>query len=292
MIIPSQGNVNKFENPELLPRLAPGEKATFKLLNIKKDPDHPDQLQIPYILFVKPKQRVVDVTSKDKNRKWVVMANVTEERLDGNIEIGHPRFTLKEGGYKILDGNNPKDADEYTFLMLCNENGSNENRDTNVNAVFEEVVIEKIAKEGRRERQKRYDALDYCRKMKDQEVKDFAAAMNWNQLQDMNILRNQVEDMAEATPEEFMNRVSDGSKERKTWIKNALDQDIIYFDIAKKRYAFRADNSTIFSCTALVEPKEYVNTLSDFFVSNAKSGAVYDLMISRVKGKLALEEKP
>ncbi|MGH7239713.1 MAG: hypothetical protein ACREHG_06560 [Candidatus Saccharimonadales bacterium] len=290
MIVPSKGNLNRFEDESKLPSLKPGEKAVFRILDIKYDPDTPTQLMIPLITLIRPKQRVVDPTCRTKD-KIVTIAHVVEENVEGEAKLEHPKFTHSERGYRILFGDNPKDVDEYQFLKMCNENVSNEYRNKNIAPVFEEVVPKVIAEKNRTTRNLRFEAMEIAKKMKESEVREFAASMSWEQNDEVGILRDHCEDMAENTPEEFLARLKDGSREIRAAIKEAFDAEIIFYDISKKRFAFKADNSTIFAVTSRVTPKEYVNVLADFFVSDASAKNVFDLIVNRTKGKKAITEE-
>lgn len=290
MIVPSKGNLNRFEDESKLPALKPGEKAVFRILNIRYDPDTPNQLMIPLITFIRPKQRIVDPTCRTKD-KIVTIAHVVEENMEGDAKLEHPKFTHSEGGYKVLFGNNPKDVDEYQFLKMCNENATNEYRNQNVVPVFEEVIPKLIAEKNRNTRNLRFEAMEIAKKMKESEVREFAASMSWEQNDDIGVLRDSVEEMAESDPEEFLSRLKDGSRTIRAAIKEAFDAEIIFYDIQKKRFAFKADDSTIFAVTSRVPPKEYVNTLADFFVSDSNAKNVFDLIVNRTKGKKAITEE-
>lgn len=287
MIVPQNSNVNNFENPDKLPTLEPGEMAKFRITTIYDDLDHPGTEVVPFLTLIKPKVTIYDPTSS--KRRQITMANVTEEYFDGKFKIDHPAFRGGLSmGYKILRGDIPMEANEYQFLMLHDANGSNPNRNKNVPVLFELIDEARIAKDAKQKRDLKIDAINTARSLKDSDVKRMAASLNWDQEENIIVLRNNLESMAENDPEEFTRAINDRNKEMKIQVKEAFDEDIVFYDAMKRKFCFRADGSTLFSTKDTVAKKEYVNVLTDFFVSDIHSRNSFDLMVSRTKGKKEL----
>jgi hypothetical protein len=269
--------------------LGPDEVATFQLLSRPQDPDNPGRLRLPFITFIKPVQRIVDPTSKDL--RYISLGNVNQEYSDeaGHLitKTPHPAFFASTQGVKVLHGNRESEVNEYHFLCLCNENASNENRDENVVPVFEQVVAKKVAVTERMERNVRIESLNKARTMSDAETREFAASMGWNSKEVIDILRNQVEQYAEDDPAEFKLRAEDANRALRANVKMALDENIISYQPENKRFVFVADKSVVFAYPTRIEGTQFVDRLSEFFISNkTESKKIYETTVSRLKAKL------
>lgn len=279
---------NQFSEPDNLPVLKPGETATFKLLKVGRDPADHSKIAIPYAWFVRPVQRVKDPA----NGKWVVMANIESINLDGTPVIKHPAFTHNMGGYKTLSGDNPVEADEYTFMMLSNNNGSNKDRVVSEEIIFETVDKKLNADKNRSDRRVKYEAMHKSRTMKDEEqVRKFAAAMNWDHEEDIAVLRDKIESYAEDCPEDFLARLNDSLIEIKSNIRFALDEKIILIDAIAGKFAWGANKETIFKYPARIEAGSEVEILAEYFNTDQRGKLSYDLMVKRLTGKRSLEKE-
>lgn len=293
MRIPRSNDVNNFENPEKLPVLGHDEIAKFELIDMPKDPDHPDRLLIPYAKMVPCRQRIVDPTidyAPGQPKRWMVMSNIIEEYMDGSYKEKHPAFHHSQGGVKILHGNIPAEADEYTFMKLSNQNEDNPHRDPSVPAWFREINEAKKAKEIRGNRANMLKAFKLVFEMNEVRKREFAASMGWDQNADLDVISNKIEQLAEDDPQEFMNRYGDETRDIKASVKQALDENIVKYDVQKRKFVWTADNETLYATPQEVSPDEMVSALSDFFISNPKASAKYDLMVKRTKAKLSLKE--
>ncbi len=291
--------LNNFENEQALSTLfpfGPGDTAIFQLLDRREDPDNPGRLLVPFMYMVRCRQRINDPTRSDKSKsRYITVANITQEYQDEKGQLvtksPHPIFYGNLQGIKILNGDREADVNEYQFLRMCDENASNENRDKNRTPIFEELNPEKQAAADRLDRQTRYMAIDKAKRMSESEAREFAASMAWDSTQKIDIIRNQIEDFAEQDAAEFNSRLGDVNRTLKANVKMALDENIIAYQVEGRKFIFVADKSTICAYPTRIEATQYVDRLSEFFITNKLEGKkIYELMVSRLTTKLQMVE--
>ena len=88
----------------------------------------------------------------------------------------------------------------------------------------------KYATEQRTLRSAKTQALNFAMQMSEKQVVEFADAMNWDSTEEMSIIRNKIEDLAEHTPDIFNDLVKDEKMKFQAVVKQAFDNKIISYD--------------------------------------------------------------
>ncbi len=220
----------------------------------------------PSIYTLKP---AVFTITDDKERKTIALPL-------GKDEAGRTRFkkiriiAAAEGNY-ALDLENADDREIAYFLELHPKMEGGMFADKDKVFVFSRIDEKKLATEKKTERSERVKALTTAQAMSDADVKEFADAMTWDSGQDIDILKNSIEEMAEATPQTFNTLMSGKSVEYRAVVKRALDKNVIGFDPAEWKFIWSSNQQTL----TVLSPSEKgeVEQLAEFLMNggdNAK----------------------
>ena len=231
---------NDISKESMPPKLKRGEKAVYRILGIKGDPSRPETFKIPSAVNVPGKDRVYDST-KDE---YVDIANIKSIAVGGKMKCHSVWFQKEFNGVLILDGARRDDAEIYEYLELCNYNASNANRSQDVKAIFERVNPTAQAEKKRQTRSTRRQALNVAAEMNAQAVRDFAASMGWNDKQELVVLRDLVEDYADANPTDFIKKSKNKQNSLSALINRANKSGVIKFDARSNGWKW-ADSSEV-----------------------------------------------
>lgn len=250
MITPISGNVNKFAHPEKLEKLNPGEIATFRITNITRDFENPQKKLMPSLTMIKPLQYVKDPTSEEIN--FVLIGNVIEEYIDGTYKVKHPEIAGGASkGYKTYNGSYPAQANEFQFMMMCNENGSNPNRDTSKQVKF--IFLGKSS----------------------------VPIMDENNLKTSKLINNP----SETEEEEKEYDKLDGMKNAYTYLAEALNLDVLRYDEDRKAFVYSKNSEVIYSVKKELKESDYVDALNELIDKDKEGKKIYVDIQRRVKGK-------
>ena len=127
------------------------------------------------------------------------------------------------------------------------------------------------------------EVLDGCIFINGPQVKDFSDAMMWDSTEDLSLLRNRVEELAETNPEFFNDLVSGEMVKYQAAVKQALDRQIISFDPAEWKFIWTSNQQPI-AILNEVSGKNYVEQMAEWLQVNAEKGKqVYDKLKSLLK---------
>lgn len=148
-------------------------------------------------------------------------------------------------------------------------------QDKNRIAIFSRIDEVKAADNAKKERTARLKALNAAQDMTNKQVVTFADAMLWDSTEDMVILRNKVEELADTNPEFFNDLVAGKLLEYKAAIKQAKDRSIIEFDSAEYKFIWSGNRQTI----AVLSPsgsKNEIEKLAEFLQTGGdKADTIY-----------------
>ena len=231
---------NQYNNlsADRIPKLNPGETAVYRIIvdrPIRTPQDIPYHVQIPS----------TDVIYDDASGEFVTIGYVTASSGPNNAQIGTIAFHRRTGGSITLQGSKPEDARLYSFLELSNANKSNAKRRADKKPVFFRVDEKADADGERRSRTKIREAMNAAAEMSASEVREFISAQNKNADLDLSILRNDLERMAEKSPEEFLKLTKDKNKKIKATIKRALDKKVLKFETNTQSFTWGATGEEI-----------------------------------------------
>src|ERR1035437_1434002 len=176
--------------------------------------------------------KIIDSDEERKDKQKTKSIGVIEkvERDDrGNLQYRYIglRITDSEKGVKFFNMEKDEDRNMVAALELHPKNGNGLFPNKEMVAMFSRVDEAKHATEKRAERSARKKALDAVEGMSDKEVKDFADAMSWDSTEDIDLIRNKAEELAETTPDLFNDLIAAKSTAIRSVIKKAIDNRIL-----------------------------------------------------------------
>lgn len=257
--------------------LKPGEQVTYRLHNITKNPLDPTRYSIPSAKNVPP----VDTIWDEEAQKYVDIAAVRNVSPTGEHSFHEIFFYSNQAGHMILVGGRALDQEIHSYLSLCNFNASNSSRDTTKEAIFERVDEEAKAEKESRTRNIRREALNAAADLSPEEVKDYAAAIGKDDTKPVSVLRNELEEMADKTPEDFMKLINNKQAVMKAAINRALKKGAIVFNQEQSRFEW--PNQEAILTVARATGSDAVDELVSFCVSSAKGEKVYQTISSKAK---------
>lgn len=190
----------------------------------------------------------------------------------------------REQGIKTLDLNNNEHVEIFEYLELHPKMEGGVFRDRNAPAMFIRIDDLKEAKTKLRARELRSTALMVATKMSDAETRNFAAAMNWNELEDLDMLREKMTAIADTDPDFFRKFVDDPKQDYKATVKRAMDASIISYIPTEHKFIWSSNLSVI----AMLEKSESSNNLeqmADWFMAHKNGQETYKKIKSLLTGK-------
>lgn len=180
---------------------------------------------------------------KSRAKKIGIVTNVDEKGIPNRF--GRVRIHGKDKGVKTFDLTNPAEVSEVMFLELHPKVNGSLFQDKKRVAVVTRIDEEAEAKTEKERRDHRKKALLAADKMNEKQVKEFAAAMKWDENEKPAILRNKVEKMADETPELFNDLINSDAIKYQTIVSRALSANIIGYDPVNGRYVWSSNQMLI-----------------------------------------------
>jgi hypothetical protein len=286
------GDLNNISK-EIKPRtLKPGEVVTYQFLGgyPNTDPDIEARKERPYFWPEAVTLRLSD-RIYDKGKGEYVEIGIPETIEKGEVKR-FKKLELKaqaNQGIFFVTGGRAADQELFEFLEICNSNESNPDRDESVNPWFKRIDLIVEAKEKNKQRTTLEKAIMYKGNMGEAKMREFAAAMGWNELADIEILEDQIGEMVMENPKGFLDFAIDekGLKE-KGLIKTALTYGIINYDVATHKILWASSNTPI-AALERVEGKDKVELFYNWIVENKNGQNIYKSLQTKVNA--AIREK-
>ena len=156
--------------------------------------------------------------------------------------------------------------------------------DKNAYQILSRIDETAAARAQRTERTERLKALNVAQAMSDQELIDFADAMQWDSAENIEILRNMTEELADNNPIYFNDFVESKAVEYQSLIKQAMNKALISFDYGEYKFVWAGNNQII---TNLIPSpnKNEIEKLSEWMQTSGNKGdELYKKLKSLVKG--------
>lgn len=232
---------------------------------------------------------VFDIMDQEEARdnkpklKRIGMVDKTDEK---GIPTSFKRIRVLgqwEGEFKV-DLETPEGINDAMYLELHPKVGNGLFPDKKRVPVALRVDLKKDASQNRERRNEKRQAMKIAEGLSNQEVRDFAAAMTWDEHEDINILRDKIEALAEETPVLFNDLVKDKRMEYQATIKRALDAQIIGFDPVEQRFLWSSNQQVITVLGFSNGERNEVERFADFLMTSGKKGdEVYKKIQSLLK---------
>jgi hypothetical protein len=228
--------------------------------------------------------RVVNVTD-GKSRKRVALVLGTDDKGIPN-RFGKISITAGERGIKVFDLTDHDDVDKVALLLLHPKLDGGMNQDKNTIPVVSLIDEVKEAQEKRTTRSTRLKAMGIAQGMSDREVKDFADSQLWDSTQDMGVLRDMIEAMAEETPKMFSDLVEGKDVEFQALVKQALDRQVMSFDPVEYKFSW-TDTQQVITVLQPTGDKNEVEKMSTWLQTAGERG---DAVTKKLRGLLKKEK--
>lgn len=241
----------------------------FNISNPNPDPEKYGGIEIIW-----PNVYTLDPTVFNINDPYEKRENKQRSKLialvDGIDEKGLPnkfkkiRIEARFKGILSLDVEDNDDHFNYAmFLELHPKLVGGMFADKTKHQIITRIDERELAKDQRSIRTAKLKALNIAEQMSDKQVVEFADAMIWDSTEDIFLLRNKIEELAENTPEFFNDLVNSKNVEYQSVIQQALNKKIISFDPAEYKFTWTTNSQTI----AILQPvgeKNHVEKMSEW----------------------------
>jgi len=223
---------------------------------------------------------------KSKVKQIALVLDVDDKGVPNKFK--KVKVSGSEKGVLTLEvADKPEDMYTAMYLELHPKLKGGEFADKNTFQVISRIDEKAHADTERKERSAKLQALQAAQKMSDSEVVDFADALMWNSTDEVEILRNQIEELAEREPIYFNDIVSSNKIAFQSSIKKAMDRGIISFDPGEYKFFYTGNNQPI----AVLSPsgdKSEVEKLAEWFMAG---GEAPDKAFKKIKSLLKTEKE-
>lgn len=215
----------------------------------------------------------------DKKRKRIGL--VTRLREMGAPDDGFRRILLEEAwrGILRLDKTDANDRDAFACLELHPKLEGGRFRDQNMPAVFKRIDEVQEARKSRSEKENRANAMFVATSMTNAEIMDFACAMGWDENRDIEIIRDEVLELADKNAQFFRDFINNKSIEYRAVIKRAMDNNIVAFQPVENKFIWSSNGQTIAileRCEGGIE--DVLSRMSDWVITSKNGQEVFSKM--------------
>ena len=272
-----------------------GKTVTYKFDISHPDP-HPDNRGKPVwpsVWTLKPivfkikddqEERTKDGYQKMKTVGLIERITSQTEKDNGeNDRFERIRLTDKNAGKVTLNLDLEDDRQRAMYIELHPKLKGGLFSDSTKRQIVERVDEKKASEESRKNRSEKMKAWNIAQEMSDAKIKEFADAMLWDSTEDVGVLREKVEDLAEATPKFFSDLIEGKSVEYRATVKQAMDKKLIAFDPSEHRFIWNDNNQTI-SKLQFSPDKPEVEAMAEWLMTGGEQAKkAYDKIKSLIK---------
>lgn len=291
------GHYNDF-SPEFLEKLEKKIEGFGKVVRYRFDieNENPDKTFyngktiFPQMYTLKPS--VFNVIDKYENRtgksksKTAAIIKSTEMNEHGVLIPTFTKVRVMAGmkGILRLDLTNEEERDMCMLIELHGKLKNGEFADPTKNPVVSRIDEQADANTQRKERSDRLKAQVAAQEMSDEQIIQFSDAMQWDSSGQIEVLRNDVETLADTDPSFFIDLVSGKNLEYQAIAKKAMNQGIIQFDPAEYKFAWASNKQPIVMLSPIGEKNE-IQKFSDWMMVGEKGAEVFKKLKSLTSGK-------
>lgn len=266
-------------SPEIIAKtkLKKGEQVVYRVHGIERNPMDETRWAIPAAKNVPPSDQIWD----EIKQEFVDIAAVKSVNPKGEHTYHDIYFFGNQGGILVLVGGRAADQEIHSYLALCNYNGSNPNRDNTKEIIFELVDETAKSEVERKHRNMKREALNAAADLSAEDVKNYIAALGKDDSRKVEVLRNELETLADNDPEGFLDLINNKQAVMKATINRALAKGVIIFDEEQSRFTWA--NGEAILTVARSTGGDAVEEFVSYCVSGAKGEKVYQTLQSKAK---------
>lgn len=224
-----------------------------------------------------------DGKSKTKNIALVDDGYINDKGVPERFK----KVRISASSQSILKLNTQDNRDDFYMAMLLELHPKLKGgkfADKNMHPMISRIDENAAAREQRTERSERLKALNVAQAMSDEELINFADAMQWDSSENSEIVRNQVEELADTNPIYFNDLVQSKAIEYQSLIKQGINKDLISFDGGAYRFVWTGNQQTITVLSPSGKQNE-IQKLSEWMQTSGNKGDdFYKKLKSLVKG--------
>lgn len=265
-----------------------GKKVRYKFDISNPDPD-PEKRAVnariwPFAYTVRPVTFSImdkDEPSSQKMKKIGIVMETQEQ--NGRMvatRFERVRVYAREKGVKEFDLSNAEELAMVWYLELCPRLSGGMFADPAKTQMISRIDEMAAATMQRTERSERKKAMDAAELMSDAEVIAFTEATGGDPTQEVGILRNEVEFLADTNPVFFSDLIKDKTIEYRSLVKRAMTNGYITWNPAENKFTY-SSNSQIITTVQLVEGKNEVMALAEWLMAG---GSKADETYKKLKG--------
>ena len=245
-------------SPSYARKLKTGERAVYRVLNIKEDPDNYGKYIIPAAVQIPSTDVIYDNHKED----YITIGCIERVKSDGDPVLAPIVFTGQNMGYIFLNGNNALHQKMYQFLEICNFNASNPERNQEIDAIFVRIDAKADAKNERNVRRQIIDAVNLALSLDDEKAKEIANALGI-EAASIEEIRNKLEDYASDEPQEFTKVAERASLGTESLLREAVKQGFIRNNINASMFEWAETGKEIFKYKKVAN-KNYFKELAEY----------------------------
>lgn len=291
------GHYNDF-SPEFIEKLTEkvngfGKSVRYRFDIENENPDktyYNGKTVFPQMYTLKPSVfNIVDPyekrTGKSKS-KTVAIIKTAEMNEHGVLIPTFTKIRVGAGAKGILRLDLAKDEDiaMCMALELHPKLKNGEYADLQKHPVVSRIDEQADADNKRKERSERLKAQILAQDMTNEQVKQFVHAMQWDSSQDIGVLRNDVEALADNDPTFFSDLVNGKNLEYLSIASKAKDMGIIEFDPAEYKFTWATNKQPIVILNPTGEKNE-LQKLGDWLQVGEKGQEVFKKLKSLTNNK-------
>jgi hypothetical protein len=271
-----------------VPKLGAKESAQYVLLTGGMQPDPAQAKDTPWIYPTSQRIPLEDDIMVDGEHHKIMVVETY------NKDSANPKKFIVAGlannGMFSLHGSQPSEVEIYEFLELCNANASNPNRNPAVTPIFRRIDKVKDAKQATASIDALTEALVFTKSMTEEDMRQFAASMGWNENVDMGILESQVKTFAKSEPEKFLRLIMDEGVRVQAILKKAIDKELITWDAAQ--YKFHWANGNIIATLDRVAGKSNLQLMAEWVLTSTNGTAILESIERLLDPKKSIKTTP
>lgn len=275
-----------------------GRKVRYKF-DISNPDTHPDNVGkriFPFLWTLDPITFTIIDNDEDRKDKQKLKRIGIVETLKENGEpekFRRVRIHQRDEGILKLDMEKHEDREDAFYLELHPKLAGGLFSDKEKRPIVSRIDEQSLATEQRKLRKDKIKASDIAVNMSDKEVVEFADAMSggnnveWDSTQEIIVLRNKIEELAEKEPVYFNELVESKNIEYQAIIKQAMNKSIISFDPADYSFKWTTNSQPI----AILQPtgdKTEIEKLAELLQAG---GTKYEALYRKIKAIVTGKEK-
>ncbi len=255
-----------------------GNKVRFRfnISNPNPDPEkYNGPIIWPFLWTLDPAIFTIVDPFEKRDGKSVSKQIAMVERLD---EKGVPnkferiRIHARYQGIFSFDLTMPEDQKKVMYLLLHPKLSEGRFLDKSKQQVVSRIDEKKQAADAKKARDAKKLAMVAASNMEEAEVREFAAAMLWDETDDIELLRNLVEEYAEASPDMFKDIIANKSIEFRAIVKKSIDRQLIAYNPSEHKFVWVENQQTITVLGAGLDGKHETERLAEWLMTSGKQG--------------------